>query len=377
MGRRRIGLGAAAVALVLASGNAMEAAAETFRNLPAWSRDNQGEAFAAWRRSCTAILDRPLAAHDGARQRVCATALAVPEPVTDAVARAFFERYFELRPVIADGREAGLFTGYFEPELDAAETASPDYPEAILAPPDGLVGLDGGARPRGLAPEFTHALRRAGTLVALPDRAAIEAGELGPAAPVLAWLRSPVDAFFLHVQGSGRLRFAGGRTVRVAYAGRNGHPYTSIGRLLVDRGLMSRDEVSMQSLKVWLQADPERGRALMRENRSYIFFRRLPVDDPALGPVGQQGIPLTPGRSLAVDLAHHAPGSLLWLETVIPGPGGEGAELFSRLMVAQDTGSAIRGAVRGDIFFGTGDAAGARAGRMRAEGRLVALVPKR
>lgn len=352
----------------------------TISDLPGWDADDPAAALSVWQRSCAVIVANPQPRHTESWLKACRLALELPAPAGTTEARRYFEDNFTALPVRNDERATGLFTGYFEPLLDAAKIRSPDYPVPILGPPEALVSLAGKPPAPGLAEEASHALNRAGTLVAAPDRAAIETGALNDETEPFAWLASPVDAFFLHVQGSGRLRFDDESTLRVAYAGKNGHPYTSIGKLLVDRGEMSRDEVSMQSLRVWLEADPERGVALMRENRSYIFFRAVPEDgpeyDPALGPVGQQGIPLTAGRSLAVDLAHHAPGALLWLETDIPGPGGVGSERFRRLMVAQDTGSAIRGPVRGDIFFGSGDEAGARAGRMQAEGRLIALIPR-
>lgn len=347
-----------------------------FGSLSAWMQDRHASALGAFRLSCRAIVEQAADRHDEPWRRVCRHALALPDDVSDLQARRFFESRFETHPVVDGASRTGLFTGYYEPEIEAAASRSPDYPVPLLGPPAGLVSMQGRRRPSHIQAGFSHAFESEAGLAALPDRAAIEQGALDALARPLAFLRSRTDAFFLHVQGSGRLRFPDGRVMRVSYAGKNGHPYTSIGRVLVERGLMPRQEVSMQSLRTWLDADPERAREVMWQNRSFVFFRFAGDGDPALGPVGQQGVQLTPGRSLAVDLSEHRPGSLFWLETVVPGPGGRSQVPLARLMVAQDTGSAIRGRIRGDIFFGSGTAAGERAGRMQARGRLVALVPK-
>jgi membrane-bound lytic murein transglycosylase A len=209
-----------------------------------------------------------------------------------------------------------------------------------------------------------------------PTRAEIENGALDANALAIAWLESPIDAFFLHVQGSGRVRLETGEIVRLNFAAKTGHPYTSIGKVLVDRGELTMEEVSMQTIRAWMERQPDKGRALTHENKSYIFFRILRNIDAGLGPLGAEGTNLTPGRSLAVDRSHHPLGTLLWLTTEHPTVDGQDVVPVARLMVAQDTGSAIKGRQRGDIFFGSGDEAGEIAGRMKAEGELIALVPK-
>ncbi|MEX2454364.1 MAG: MltA domain-containing protein, partial [Rhodospirillaceae bacterium] len=201
------------------------------------------------------------------------------------------------------------------------------------------------------------------------DRGGIEAGALRGRSLELAWVDSAADAFFLHIQGSGRIRLPDGSILRVGYADANGHVYTAIGRDLIARGAIPREEMSMQAIRTWLAAHPDEGIELMRSNRSFVFFREL----TGPGPVGAQGVPLTPGRSLAVDRNLLPLGVPVWLDTTLPDANGTP---FRRLMVAQDTGGAIRGAVRGDVFWGAGAEAADRAGKMKQTGRYWLLRPR-
>jgi membrane-bound lytic murein transglycosylase A len=206
------------------------------------------------------------------------------------------------------------------------------------------------------------------------DRPAIETGALAALGLELAWLADPVDAFFVHVQGSARLRLAEGGTMRVAFDGKSGHAYTSIGRLAVERGLLPLGGADKDGLEVWLKNNRELGEALMRENRSFIFFRESALAEDE-GPLGAAGVPLTAGRSLAVDrtlMTFHTP---IWVEVTGLADPETADRQFRRLMVAQDTGSAIVGPARGDLFFGSGERAGSLAGRVRNEARMTALVP--
>jgi len=282
--------------------------------------------------------------HTGARIAVMAQCVALGRdcPAAEGEARAWFERHF--LPSALPGADTALITGYFEPVLAAAPAPDADFPVPLHAPPADAAAL------------------RA-------SRAEIGAGALAGRAPVLYWLADPVEAFFLHVQGSGRLMLPDGRMVRVGYAGRNAHSYRSIGRIAVERGLLPAEGLTADRLKDWLRADPERGAALMAENPSYIFFREVEGLEEDDGPIGALGLPLTPLGSVALDPAHYPPGSLVWIEA--EGPDGP----IRRLMLAQDTGSAIRGPGRADIFFGTGAEAGRRAGALTARGRIVRLVP--
>lgn len=314
-----------------------------FADLPGWDDDDHSEALGAFVKSCEAIerqdpdtsLDRkPAMATVSLWRERCRLA----RNTAGSDARAFFETWF--RPWRVTGAGGSLFTGYFEPLLS-------------------------GSRTRG-GPWRWPLYRMPANLSPLPERAAIDAGALDGMGLELLWVDDPVDAFFLHVQGSGRVRLEDGSEILVGYAGGNGHPYTSIGKELIQRGEIAADDISMASIRAWLASRPHEAAGLMAVNRSYVFFRELEGE----GPVGAQGVPLTPGRSLAVDDAFLAYGVPVWLETTLP----DGAP-WRRLMVAQDTGSAITGAVRGDIFFGAGDWAAGMAGAMKSPGRSWILLP--
>ena len=344
-----------------------------FEDLPGWRSDRHAEARAPLLRSCRARLARP-GAFDrrfggrAAWRAACAAVEALPAG-DDEAARAVFERWFAPRLVAGKSGPRGLFTGYYEPELAAAPEPGGAYREPLYARPDDLVTVrladfrprSGGGRLAGRVVD--------GALRPYFSRAEIAAGALAGRARALYWAADPVAAFFLHVQGSGRLRLPGGARVRLGYAAANGRPYTAIGKVLVERGALARDDVSLQSISAWLRANPGAARAVMDANESYVFFRVL----TGPGPVGSQGVPLTAGRSLAVDARRIPLGLPLWLDAPHPLPG---RAPLRRLVVAQDTGGAIRGAVRGDLFWGAGEEAEAAAGRMRSEGRYFALVPR-
>lgn len=352
--------------------------------LPGWAEDSPAPALAAFLRSCVALnrlaADAPLG--EGGREgfgrdwhAVCAQARALPAgPET---ARAFFEQSF-VAVAISDGqRDTGLFTGYYEPELHGSLRPNARYRVPLLAPPTDLVSVDLGRFIPDLRGRRISGRVVDGKLLPYPARAQIEAGALGPAARPILWLDDPIQAFFLHIQGSGRVALDDGRVVRVGYAGQNGHPYTAIGRVLVQRGALPLEAVSMQSIRAWLAAHPDEAQAVMNTNPSYIFFRRLPPGDPELGPLGSQQVPLTPGRSLAVDRAFHGLGVPVWLDATRPDPDAEGQHrTLRRLLVAQDTGGAIKGPVRGDVFWGFGPEAEAIAGMMKNQGRMVLLLPR-
>jgi membrane-bound lytic murein transglycosylase A len=203
------------------------------------------------------------------------------------------------------------------------------------------------------------------------DRAEIEAGALSGRGLELVYLADPVDAFFIHIQGAARIELAEGGTIRVTYAAKSGHPYTPIGRVLIEMGEIEKGKATMPAIRAWLAGNPERAGAIMARNRSFIFFREAAVEDPRLGPVAAAKVPLTPGRSLAVDRLLHSFHAPVFVDTRLPN-----GQDFRRLLVAQDTGSAIVGPARGDIFFGSGDDAGVLAGAMAAAGRFFLLAPR-
>lgn len=332
-----------------------------FSTLDGWNTEALGDAFAAFHRSCGAIVANGGSfsgdpRYAGARADwldVCKAALSMPEAVSDSAARDFFETRFQPLRVSGEGGSEGLFTGYFEPEVAGARKAHGPYRVPLYAKPDDLTGAK---------PYLT--------------RAAIERGALAGRGLELVWLTSLEDAFFLHIQGSGRVRLPDGEIMRVGFAAKNGQPYTPIGRILVENGEIPRAEISMQTIRAWLEANPDRAQPLMWRNESFIFFREVAAARPDLGPRGAQNVPLTPGRSLAVDRGFYALGTPVWLETRVPA-GPDGALVpMSRLMIAQDTGTAIKGAVRGDVFWGAGERAAGIAGRMQSAGRMTILVPR-
>ncbi len=345
-----------------------------FSDLAGWADDAHAVAFAAFRQSAAAAREHPpktrgLGFDAGALAAALAGAAALPETPTPGAARAFFETAFRPRAVVPAGGH-GFFTGYYEPEVAGSRTRTAAFTVPLLARPDDLVEFDPADPPPGLDPALRFARRTAGGLAEYADRAAITSGALDGRGLELVWLADPVDAFFIHIQGAARIRLPDGQTMRVTYAAKSGHPYTPIGRLLVERGALPSGGATMPAIRAWLAAHPGEAAAVMAENRSYIFFREAPVADPALGPVAAAKVPLTPGRSLAVDRLLHSFHLPVWIETTLP----DGSS-FSRLMIAQDTGSAIVGAARGDIFFGCGDAAGVLAGAMSGRGRFIVLDP--
>lgn len=342
-----------------------------FSALPGWQTDDQGAALAAFKVSCARLLafpaDRPLGI--GGRATDWQAPCRAASSAAPGQARAFFETWF--RPYAATNNHdaLGLFTGYYEPELKGSLTRSDRYRWPLYRRPADLVSVDLGLFRPDLKGEAIAGKLAGGRLVPYDDRTRIENGALAGKGLELAWVDDPVSAFFLQIQGSGRVDLPDGRVLRVGYDGQNGRPYVAIGRTLVQRGDLSQDAVSMQTIRAWLEAHPgAAARGIMDSNPSYVFFRVL--EGP--GPLGAEGVPLTEGRSLAVD-PHFIPyGVPIWLDAAAPsGPGK-----LQRLMVAQDTGGAIRGPVRGDVFWGHGPEAEAASGVMKSPGRWYLLLPR-
>lgn len=305
--------------------------------------------------------------------------------------RAFFEFHFQpveiasARPPLPEGpakragpkvEATGVFTGYFEPVYRASRQPTAAHSAPVLPRPDDLIEVDLGLFRDNLKGERIAGRIKDGRLTPYDDRAAIEEAPLQPDSNApLAWL-DPNDLFFLQIQGSGRLRFEDGDELRVGYAAQNGHAYTAIGRVMVQRQIMPLEDITMQSIRSWLEtAEPTDAQALRAANASYVYFGALDQVAPELGPLGAQGVPLTPERSLAVDRRFHTLGAPVWVE--IEPVAAHSDEPIRRLMIAQDTGGAIRGPVRGDVFWGAGDEAGVIAGAMNAKGRMVVLLPRR
>ena len=294
--------------------------------------------------------------------------------VTKAGAKAFFEQHFTPNAVVHTGPN-GLLTGYYEPLLTGSRTPQGEYPDADLQAPAG----SGEPRRRDAARRRrrgAHACAqdRRGRRALRHARGQIEQGALKGKSLELMYLTDPVEVFFMQIQGSGRVKLTDGSVVRVHYDGKNGHPYSSIGRYLIDKGLLAADKVSMGALKKWLKADPERGKKVMWQNASYVFFRELKGAEQPRARWAPCRSPLTPGRSLAVDPGHHALGLPIYVSAAGMKHVNK-AGVFNRLMVAQDVGSAIKGPERGDIYFGSGDAAGRLAGVTKHAGKFIVLLP--
>jgi membrane-bound lytic murein transglycosylase A len=304
---------------------------------------------------------------------VCAVAANIS--AADGVAvRNFFESEFVPYRVMEGEREDGLFTGYYEPELLGSTIRQGAFQTPLHGLPADLVSVDLGLFRDNLMGQRVAGRISDGRLVPYATRAEITRNGLNQAEELL-YIDDPVDAFFLAIQGSGRVRLQDGSVVRAAYAGQNGHPYTAIGAVLIRQGEMTREEVSMQSIRSWLDAHPDRAQELLEQNDSYIFFSIEPLLDPTLGARGTEGVPLTATASLAVDASAHPLGAPIWLETTAP-QDGEPETSFHRLLIAQDTGGAINGALRGDIYWGVGEEAGEIAGRMRSTGKMAVLLPR-
>jgi membrane-bound lytic murein transglycosylase A len=303
-------------------------------------------------------------------------AMELGDSVSSETARGFFTTQF--RPHRISGG-AAFFTGYFEPVVDGSLSRSAEFTAPILSRPADLVTLPADNPLAGADGPLQAALRGPdGTLAPCPDRAAIEAGALAGRAIPIVWLRDPVEVFIIQVQGSARVRLADGRMLRLSYAGRNGWPYTSIGRILVDEAHIAAAEMSLARLKEWIrqngQAAGEAGRMLMQRNHSYVFFQAEEMNGEAPGPTGAQGVRLSPLRSIAVDRGIWAYGLPFWIDADLPWHEPTPTP-FRRLMIAQDTGSAIVGPKRADIYIGSGDQAGRIAGGFRHSGEISVLMP--
>jgi membrane-bound lytic murein transglycosylase A len=344
--------------------------------LPGWDADALAEVIPALLSACRAIAPllpgAPLGGNDATRRTagslapLCAEAAALPRGDARA-ARDFLEHRFKPVPLGED-----TLTGYFEPELRGSLTRTPRFATPLYGRPPDLVEVDLGAFAADLRGRRIVGEVHDGKLQPIPDRAGIVRGALAGRGLEIAWVDDPVDAFFLEIQGSGRVRLPDGRLLRVGYAGWNGHPYWAIGRGLVERGIMPRESVTMQSIRAWLATAPTAdAMALMARNPSYVFFRRVELR-PEEGPVGALGAPLVPMRAVAVDRSQVPLGLPVW----VMGRDPLTREPMRRLTVAKDTGGAIRGQARADLFTGWGREAAERAGRMRDSATLYLLVPQ-
>lgn len=353
----------------------------SYGQLTGWQEDDGlPDAFAAFARLAAHARLRSyrtgsLGVDAGAFEEAHAAARSMsPHRVTPAQARAFFEHFFLPFRVRPEAGANGFVTGYYEPEAEASLHPTDKFCVPLYSRPDDLVAVDECNRPANLDPYLAFAQDAGGTLVPYYDREAIERGALEGRGLELCWLADRTEAFFIHVQGAARLTLPDRQHMRVTYAAKAGHRFTGIGGVLADLGEIAPEEVTMQSIRAWLARNPHRQDEIFWQNRSYIFFRQTSLGDPELGPVAAAKVQLQPGRSIAVDRLLHTFGTPFFIDApqlrlIDGGP-------FRRLMIAQDTGSAIIGPARADLFIGTGEKAGNVAGRVRHPADFYALLPR-
>jgi membrane-bound lytic murein transglycosylase A len=360
----------------LQSFGALSLAPLEFGAIPGWQLDDHRAALIAFIATCRRF-DRlqprqplPPANYAGLAadwQGVCAVARGAEH--SGKPAKQFFETWFQPFAIAGNKEKTGLITGYFEPQLNGSTKRSQRFSIPLYRRPPNLISVDLGQFDSRLSGRHISGQVRGNKFIPYLDRSEIERGALLGQRLEVVWVDDAIDAFFLHIQGSGRILLDSGETIRVGFDGKNGRPYRAIGRDLVAMGAIQKKDISLQTIRQWLKANPGQARALMNRNPSYVFFKRI----IGPGPIGAAGIPLTPGRSFAVDLKYLPMGAPIWLETTNPlNP----LLPLARLVVAQDTGSAITGPVRGDLFWGAGRYALEAAGRMKSPGRLYLLIPK-
>jgi len=332
-----------------------------FPALTGWEDDDHAAAYSVFLKSCDAIRHgtpkmRKAKPIYGGLYEACAKAIALGALDRDK-ARRFFEDQFRAYRVAATGQSEGFFTGYYEPEVMGSRQRTDEYSVPIYTAPVSAIKAK-------LSKVFSDL-----------DRTRIEEGALAGKGLEICWVKNPVDAFFAQIQGSTRVRLDDGKTMRLNYIASNGHPYTPVGRYLIDRGIIAKEDMSMDRIRGWMEANPDEGRELRRKNRSFVFFQEQQLAEHEEC-IGAQGIPLTPTRSVAVDRSLHVYGTPVWIDAELPIASEAPETPFRRLMVAQDTGSAIVGPARADIYFGYGNDVGTIAGRVKQFGRFVMLVPR-
>lgn len=346
----------------------------SFSTLSGWERDDHGAALAAFARQ---KLKPQSERYKTGAIGIAPEAFDAPLALTNSDSainnpRLFFEKHFTPFKLVCDQGKRGQVTGFYEPVAEARIHKDSQFAIPLLRRPTDLIALDEANRPATISSDFRFGRRdQNNNIVEYHDRAAINRGAINHNELAIAWLKDPVDAFFIHIQGAACLIMENGKVLRVTYDGKSGHPFTAIGKLLIERGEIPKDKISMQTIRAWLAKNPDKSAAFMEENRSYIFFKQAQVSDPDLGPIAAAKVPLTAGRSLAVDRVLHSFGTPVFVQA-----DKVNGEPFTHLMIAQETGTAIVGPARGDIFFGTGDIAGQNAGAVNSPCDFTILVPR-
>ena len=349
-------------------------------DIAGWRDDDHLAAYKTFRTSC-----KPISAQrkPPAAAKALGTSLRDPCRIAKRLeftdgrrAKAFFEEHFLPLRISRLGEGEGFVTGYYEPIIDGSRTQTDIYNVPVYRRPSNLF-VHGTKQSSAGLPNKGQVFRKIGRRKLVPyyDRAEIEDGAIAGRGLEICWLKSQTDLLFSQIQGSARVRLEDGSTVRINYDAHNGYPYTPVGRILIDRNIIPRDQMSMQKIREWMEQNPDGGNELRRQNKSYVFFREVQLSDKDEA-VGAQGVPLTPGRSIAVDKALHVYGTPFFIEGELPIESERSRTPFRRLMIAQDTGSAIIGPARADLYFGAGVEAGKVSGRLRHNARFVILVPK-
>ncbi|MBB5576893.1 MULTISPECIES: murein transglycosylase A [Rhizobium] len=352
----------------------------TFADLKGWKDDDPSGLFRAME-DCRAHIRDVKPYRTGAAGLTANDLLALLdeakgyEPRDAAEARAFFEERCQPFFIRRGDGARGFVTAFYEPEIAVSATPDETYRYPFYRRPDDLIDLDDTNRPTDLDPSYMFGRLKDGIISAYPDRGEIDRGYLKGRGLEIAWAKSEVDVFFVHVQGAARLLYPDGRMGRITYAAKAGHPFSAVGRLLIERGVLDRTTISMQTIRDWLYAHPQEVDEVLWHNRSYIFFREADVSDASLGPIAAAKVPLVAGRSLAVDRLIHTFGFPFFIQSESL-THLDGGKPFGRLMLALDTGSAIVGPARGDIFTGSGYDAGELAGTVRNDADFYILVPK-
>jgi membrane-bound lytic murein transglycosylase A len=348
-------------------------------DIAGWNNDNHLDAFKAFRASCRAINGRRISP---VSQKALGTSLWEPcraaklaDISNDAKARAFFEARFRAVRISRLGETDGFVTGYYEPIIDGSRNQTDVYTVPVYRRPSNLF-VRGFTQSAPSLPNNGPVYRKIGRRKLVPyyDRAEIEDGAIAGRGLEICWLKSQTDLLFTQIQGSARVRLEDGSTLRINYDSYNGYPYTAVGRILIERNIIPKDQMSMQRIRQWMNENPDGAKELRRQNRSYVFFREVKLSDTDEA-VGAQGVPLAPGRSIAVDKSLHVYGTPFFIEGELPIESEQAKTPFHRLMIAQDTGSAILGPARADLYFGAGAEAGRVSGRLRHNMHFVMLVP--
>ena len=346
----------------------------SFDQIDGWSNDQHDLAFQTFLNSCHQYFKKePKTGDFGVTTESLKPIFqsAINNPVlTQQEAKTFFETNFD--PILLNGYENGFVTGYYEPIVYGSRTKTKKFNSPIYRRPTNLVKLNSNKPTVGISSEFTFARKTTNGYEIFPNRSEIQEGALSGLGLEIVYVENAIEAYFIHIQGSAKIMLPDNSVIRINYCAKNGHPYTAIGKFLIQENIISKQDLTATTLRDWLAENPKEAKNLMNKNHSFIFFKEQPSLSDESGPIGAAGIPLVKGRSLAIDKKIHTFGTPIWVSAELHGIVND----FKRLMIAQDTGSAIIGPARGDIFMGSGSNAGKIAGEIKHAATMIALTPK-